>query len=642
VLTHRIVHQVQHHGIPPEQILAVTFTNKAAREMGERVTSSLNLRDRARWPLIVTFHSLGLRILKAHYRKAGLPKQFAIFDWADQKALARRVLSDAGSKVPADTTPDGLLYFVGKMKARRLDPEQARQKAESFRVRKQVALYKSYQQALRGAGAVDFEDLLVEPLRLFEEHPEILTGVQTRFRGVLVDEYQDTNESQYLLVRQIAGEHRNLTVVGDDDQSIYGWRGADYRNIQRFLSDFPDAERVALEVNYRSTGIILEAANAVLAHIPNRLEKTLRPAGERGERLRLFQAEDEMAEAARVVKDMSTRKQEWGLRWDHFGILYRTNKQAQAFEEELLQNNIPHRIVGGQKFFERKEVKDGLAFLRILANPRHELALRRIWNTPARGLGNKAQQRLLKEAQSSNLFQALEHAEEAGLGGRALRGAQEFVGAIHRARTRLHREEAFPQVLRDLLKDLDYNRELTRLYASDSATLQRKSESLEDLFTTMTSFRLRNEDASLAAFLDRMSLLDDQDRTKEKDADTPEVSLMTIHSAKGLEFPHVYLVGLEENLFPSGRTVEETGEVGLNEERRLFYVAVTRAQQHLTLSWCQKRNTNQGPRAQCASPFVNYLPAELVEVLDPESGVEARLERGKSKVAGILALLRKK
>lgn len=631
VLTYRIAHLIQAHGISPPRVLAVTFTNKAAREMEERVAQALNLGPGRGFPLVVTFHSLGLRILRAHAKDVGLPKRFAIYDQSDAKALARRVLADTQVKVPDEMSPELLCYFAGKEKAERRDPSQSLQRADGFRGRKLAQLYKEYQEALMGAGAVDFQDLLFWPLKLIETKPKILEKMRDRFDAVLVDEYQDTNENQYLLVKKLAEIHRNLTVVGDDDQSIYGWRGADSRNLRRFLEDFPEAERVALEVNYRSTAKVLEAANAVLEVIPDRLEKTLIPAGEEGEPLRLYSALDASEEARWVVTDLEKRAREGRLPFTAFGILYRANKMAQAFEEELQRQEIPYRVVGGQKFFEKKEVKDALAFLKILAYPGDDLALRRVWNTPPRGLGPKAQASLIEAAkiQGTSVFQQLRRAEEVGLEGRSLSGAQTLLGSLTRARGALNQGRPFPQILRALLDEIGYSKELARLYR-DAKTSEKKSQALESLIEGMQRSKARNPKLDLPTYLNQMSLLDEMDRTKDEDSGgLGQVTLQSIHSSKGLEYPHVYLVGMEEGHFPSERSLEDP-ERGLPEEMRLFYVAVTRAQKALAFTLCQLRDNGKGKiREVSPSRFLRLVPEHLVDIVhdaEPESIPGNRLE----------------
>ncbi len=632
VLTQRVVHHIRSHGVAPDRVLAVTFTNKAAREMQERVARALSLPVGAPRPVILTFHSLGLRLLRKFRKAAGLPEVFAIYDQGDQRALARRVLTDTRVQVPSSLQPEGLLAYVSDQKALRRGPDEALAAGATFRGRKLAELYREYHDALRGAGALDFEDLLFEPLRLLSRDPDVRTAARDLFDALLVDEYQDTNENQYLLVSDLAHRTRTLTVVGDDDQSIYAWRGADYRNLIRFQHDYPEAARVALEVNYRSTAVILEAANAIVRGMPGRLEKTLRPAGEEGDPIRLFEAPDDEAEAVRVVKDLADRASEFSLGYGAFGILYRTNKQAVPLEEALRRARIPYRVVGGQKFFEKKEVKDLLAFLRAMVSPRDELALRRIWNTPPRGLGAEAQKRLEAHARGRGipLRAALGEAEEAGLSAKAAEGAAELASAFASLETRRQRGEPFPGLARELLARLGYARELDRLY-EDPGTTAKKADALEALLASMETFHARDGSRGLEGFLEEMALLDELDRTREESQGVGVVTLMTVHAAKGLEYEHVYLVGLEDGLFPSERSVDEGGAASLAEERRLFYVAVTRARVSLTVSWCRRRGLDtQKARDMEPSPFLALLPETSVTRLEADHTATGELRRARN------------
>ena len=584
VITHRIVRLIR-HGVAGDRIWAVTFTNKAAREMRQRITKMLG-RRRKKLPVVSTFHAYCVQILRRHATVLGLPRNFVIYDQGDQDSLARRVLRSL--KMP-DTSlrPSDLTFRIGQWKSRGLLPSEAAAEAESDRDHLAATGYRRYQKALDQAGAVDFDDLLLCTGQLLDEHPDVCESESERFDHILVDEYQDTNGPQYRIVRALAEPHRNLCVVGDDDQSIYGWRGADVTHILRFTRDWPDAKVVRLEHNYRCTGAILKCANQLIANNPVRARKVLRPARPDGPKPSIRQYDTPEKEAEEIVGEITHRIEHDHLRPGHFAILCRTNEQPRVFETALRKARLPYVLIGSRSFFDRREVKDLMAYLRLLVSPRDEAALRRIINTPSRGIGETSIDRLLEAARSNatSLWSTLRNDDVvAGLSKPAQRGVGSLTATLTH-HSQLVRQGTVPlaKIAMSLVDEIEYRREIEHVYET-TQDRELRWGLVEEFINAIASFESDSSDASLNEFLDQLAMgVRDPGSDKEDQLQQNAVVLMTLHSAKGLEFPIVYLTGMEEGILPHRRSIESPGE-DITEERRLCYVGITRAQEELIFS----------------------------------------------------------
>jgi DNA helicase-2/ATP-dependent DNA helicase PcrA len=605
VVTYRIANLIRHR-TPPERILAVTFTNKAAAEMQQRITALLGRQLKQR-PVVSTFHAHCVQILRRHITRLGYPARFSIYDRGEQEGVARSVLRE----IRVDShmlRPGDLLAQISRWKNRSIGARQAAAEARNDRQHLAAVGYRRYQETLRTRGAVDFDDLLLCTVELFRKCGEVVDEESGRFDHLLIDEYQDTNDSQYRIVRHLAARHRNLCVVGDDDQSIYGWRGAEVQHILGFTRDWPDAKVVRLVENYRSTAAILEMANRLIAFNRQRHAKVLRAARQGGERPRIEQFPDETAEARGVVADIQRCLAQG--RWEprDIAILFRTNEQPRAFETELRRSQLPYVLLGGMSFFDRREVRDVLAYLKVLVAPDDETSLLRIMNTPPRGISKATVGALMEVAvaQGCSLWQSMQQAGQRGLlKGQAAESVQHLAQFVEQFRSRLA-TPSLVVVIRDLLARIDYEGHLRRVY-DDPNEQQSRWAAVEEVINALAGYEAATKRPTLQGFLDEV-VLDDQDfdRDKEKQLQRNAIVLMTLHSAKGLEFPHVYLVGLEEGLLPHRRSLDED-EATVEEERRLCYVGVTRAQQRLTLSLALTRRKWGKPRETQPSRFLFEL-----------------------------------
>ena len=609
VLTYRMAYLLE-RGVAPENILAVTFTNKAANEMRERVSALIGPRAQHVW--VGTFHSLCVRILRRYADRLGFPNQFLIFDTADQLAAIRAVLKDLNLD-PKRFEPRGLLGTVSAAKNNLQEPADYAAQASDYWERIVAQVYEKYQEKLHENGAFDFDDLLLATVKLFRQEADVLNYYRDRFRYLMVDEYQDTNRVQYVLVNMLAEQHRNLCVVGDADQSIYRFRGADIRNILDFERDYPDATVIKLEQNYRSTKRILDAANAVIANNFDRPAKNLWTDNPEGDPLYFYQAMDERGEAGFVADEIRRGMAEEGRQYSDFTILYRTHAQSRTFEEEFIRRGIPYRIVSGIRFYERKEIKDLLAYLRVIYNPLDEFSLRRIINVPRRGIGDVTIGRLDEFAAVNGmpLFQALTDADAlAGLSPAAANRVQEFAELI----------EEFRAVADDLSltalaeRVLEHSGYLQELHDERSIEAEARVENLREFLSVTRQFE-QEQGGGLGEFLEHVALVSDVDAY---DADANSVTMMTLHAAKGLEFPVVFLVGMEDGVFPHSRALTEPAE--LEEERRLCYVGMTRAMEKLYLTCARQRLLYGQPVAGRVSMFVDEIPAELMEDLSETTG----------------------
>ncbi len=594
VITYRIAALIR-TGVAPDRILAMTFTNKAAREMKERALALLGKRrqDGVKVPEICTFHAWCVRVLRRHITRLGYPSQFAIYDRGDQESLARSALRDV--RVSHEKLkPSELLGQIGVWKNEGRMPEAALDHAGGDREQLAAMAYAKYQASLRAAGAVDFDDLLLLTQKLLLDDHEVRFAESTRYDHLLIDEYQDTNGLQYRAARALAERHRNICVVGDDDQSIYAWRGAEVAHILNFQKDWPEAKIVRLEDNYRSRAPIIALANALISRNTERHSKVLRAYREGGPPPRFLRFEDEAAEAQAVVREIRTEidpENSERKPASDFAILFRTNEQPRAFELELRRAKVPYRLVGGQSFYDRKEIKDLLCYLRVFANPRDEVSLLRIINTPPRGISTTTVQSLLEVAvrQGKPLWEILPHSEgDDLLAPHVARRVDGFCKLVNDYRERLQ-HPPFAETVRELINEIDYRSELERAYKTP-ADVEARWLTIEELINAIARYEATAKSAgSLAGFLEEVALSDrDDDRDNEKESQAHAVTLMTLHSAKGLEFPHVYMVGMEEGLLPHKRSVLDGGN-GIAEERRLCYVGVTRARDTLTLTLSKNR-----------------------------------------------------
>jgi ATP-dependent DNA helicase UvrD/PcrA len=635
VITHRIAHLILERGVPSEEILAVTFTNKAAEEMRSRVADLLGGAALGSW--ISTFHSLCVRILRRNGAAVGLPPSFVIYDEDDQLATVREVLRglDLSEKL---NPPRRILSRISSLKNAGRDPEVV--EGDSLGERTLGRIAEGYRTRLETAHALDFDDLLMKAVRLLSDVEAVRESYRRRFRYVLVDEYQDTNRAQYDLVRLLGGGSGNVTVVGDEDQSIYSWRGASIRNILDFEHDFPGARVLRLEENYRSSQRILDVASGLVAHNRSRKGKSLRAVRASGDPVRLHQAADEYEEAAWVVNDIASRR---GA--ERAAVLYRMNSQSRLFEEALLRLRLPYSVVGGVGFYQRREVKDLLAYLRVLANPRDSVSLRRILNVPPRGIGARTLEALesLRSRGGGTLLEALDTAiDDAVLPARATQPLARFRELL----SSLQEEVARLGVRALLERALAATGYAAMLAEEDTHEAEDRLQNLAELMSAAAGYEAREASPSLSGFLDDISLLSDVDEGR---LDEPVV-LMTLHSAKGLEFDSVFLVGLEEGLLPHSRSVGADSQDALEEERRLCYVGMTRAMARLSLTWAESRMIFGQRRMSQASRFLAEIPREAVAVsggqraaaqaarLGPRSGSRAapRMDSATTGEAGAL------
>jgi DNA helicase-2/ATP-dependent DNA helicase PcrA len=595
-------------GLHPRNLLAVTFTNKAAGEMARRVEDLL-LPVGIKPPLIATFHSACVRILRQHGTHLGLPPHFTIYDEDDRLALVKECMKE-GELADRTFTPSAAVHRISFWKNQMTAVTEALRDARGPWEKKAALVYSRYEKRLRETGAVDFDDLLLLVVRLLSEHPDVLAYYRGLWRSVLVDEYQDTNRAQYRIIRLLTSEHRNVCVVGDSDQSIYKWRGADIRNILDFEDDFPGTKVVRLEQNYRSTQNILALAAGVIAHNVQRKDKTLWTENPAGEPARVYRAWDEHEEASFVAQAILGLRGE-GVAWDGIAVFYRTNAQSRVLEDALRRGRIPYAIVGGVRFYERKEIKDTLAYLRLTANPADDVAFRRAIGAPARGIGAGTLARLDEEAtRQSRPLLAVAAAPPADVRGKAARSLQDFAALIGRLAGQ-RRDVALPAFIDLVLEQTGYREALKQERAPEA---EARLENLEELIAAAEDFTRAEAEPTLEGFLDGIALVSDVDELKDAEA---RVTLMTLHSAKGLEFPAVFMTGLEEGVFPHARSMNAPEEV--EEERRLCYVGVTRARERLTLSWALHRRIH-GYGVGEPSRFLREMPEDRVLPLNAGRG----------------------
>jgi DNA helicase-2/ATP-dependent DNA helicase PcrA len=610
VLTHRIAYLIGVCGIPPESVLAVTFTNKAAGEMRDRVRKLLGPDAEALW--LSTFHSTCVRILRREIGHLGRSRGFVIYDDSDALGVVKEALR-RHSLDPKTQPARRLRWRIDQWKNAGLFPAAAADEAADLDSEQAAEVYATYQRLLADANALDFGDLLLLAVELFDRVPAVLRHYQERWQYVLVDEYQDTNRVQYRLVNQLAGEHRNLCVVGDPDQSIYAWRGADIRNILDFERDYSDARTVVLARNYRSTQRILSGAGAVVSNNRDRPEKTMEAARGEGERIRFYEAQDERDEAQHVVQQILEGVRGEGHSFGHYAVFYRTNAQSRPIEEELLKYDVPYVVVGGVRFYDRAEVKDALGYLRLAMNPADSMALRRIVNRPARGIGRTtlARAEALAEERALSLLDGLRAVGQLAKG-RVRAAIADFLTLVDE----LARDLPALSPADALTRALDGSGYLGSLEREGTPEAEVRVENLRELVASAEDFEAANAeggDASrrpLELFLDQVSLVSDLDSAEFRD---DRVSLMTVHSAKGLEFPVVFLVGMEEGVFPHQASSYDSGAI--EEERRLCYVGMTRAMERLTLCWAQERRRFGSRTFGVPSRFLQEIPASLVEEL---------------------------
>jgi len=629
VITFRIARLVQ-KGVGPGHILAVTFTNKAAREMQERVRQLLGRAPKSEdgekpaRPTICTFHSLCVRILRQHIERLGYKRNFVIYSESEQLGAIKRILSHiSGQGAKADAY--AVLALLSRFR-------NGGERASVFSDPNAAALARHvqarYESALRACNAVDFDGLILLTLQLFAEHQDVLLACREKYRYVMVDEYQDTNATQFQLVQYLTATHRNLCVVGDDDQSIYGWRGAETANLLDLEKHFPGVKVVKLEQNYRSTNTILSAANAVIGHNARRRGKKLWSQNGQGARITLHTFAHDEEEARRMAEDIECARMARGVPWRDQAVLFRTNQQARPLETALRQAGVRYHLVGGQSYFDRREIKDFLAYLKMLVNPNDDISLLRIANVPARGLSDVSMERLVQASQQRecSVFTAMKHtAVQASFVPATRQALERFIEWVERHRARLHARPAIslPVWAHGFLEEIVYEAELRRS-EKNPETADNRIGNLREL---MASLPVVSEDpeAGLQRFLDDLSL--DSDRKEEKENPGDAVTLITVHSCKGLEFPHVWIVGLEDGLMPHARS---KAEGTLEEERRLFYVAMTRAMQSLSLSHCAARKKYGELRPCHPSPFLREIPPEFLESADEQGKKPVSVAAGKN------------
>jgi len=605
VLTHRIAYLIVEKGVNPYNILAITFTNKAAREMKERIVHLLGGAAEQIW--ISTFHSMCVRILRRDIDRIGINKNFTILDSTDQLSVIKGIIKDLNID-PKKFEPRGILGKISSAKNELVSAEKFSELVGNYYDEVASKVYTEYERRLRKNHSLDFDDLIMKTILLFERLPEVLEYYQRKFQYIHVDEYQDTNKAQYKLVNLLASRLKNLCVVGDSDQSIYRWRGADIANILSFEKDYPNANVILLEQNYRSTKKILQAANEVIKNNLNRKPKKLWTNNDDGSKITYYRADTEQTEAMFVAGKIKELTEEGSRNRSDIAILYRTNAQSRVMEEMLLKSNIPYLIVGGIKFYDRKEIKDILAYLRLVANPNDDISLLRVINVPKRGIGQTSLEKIAQYAANNDIsmFEAIQEADFIGLSPKILNACMEF----HTFIRNLNQMQEFLSVTELVEEILEKSGYQEMLKAEKTLEAESRLENLEEFLSVTKNFENTNDDKSLIAFLTDLALvsdIDQMDKEEEKDA----VVLMTLHAAKGLEFPVVFLMGLEEGVFPHSRSLMEEAE--MEEERRLAYVGITRAEEELYLTNAQMRTLFGRTNVNPPSRFIDEIPEELIE-----------------------------
>ena len=646
VLTHRIAYLIEEKGVNPWNILAITFTNKAAGEMRERVDRLVGFGSESIW--VSTFHSMCVRILRRHISLLGYDTNFTIYDADDQKTLMKDVckLLQIDTKIYKERA---LLAAVSHAKNELVTPEEFRLNAGGdFSQRKIAEVYEEYEKQLKANNALDFDDLLIKTVQLFQTQADVLEYYQERFRYIMVDEYQDTNTVQFELVRLLASKYRNLCVVGDDDQSIYKFRGANIKNILNFEQYFEDAKVIKLEQNYRSTSNILNAANAVIRNNAGRKDKTLWTDNGEGEKIQFRQFDSAYDEAEYIVDDIRKRVQEKEYSYHDNVILYRTNAQSRMFEEKFVTANIPYKIVGGINFYARREIKDLLAYLKTVDNGKDDLAVRRIVNVPKRGIGLTSINRVQDYAAAYNIgfYDALRAVDLIPNIGRGASKLESFVALIEHFKTDAE-DMSISDLLKEIIEETGY---IESLQAEDMVEAETRIENIDELLSKVAAYEEdcedRNEPASLSGFLEEVALVADIDSLDEN---TDYVVLMTLHSAKGLEFPNVYLAGMEDGLFPSYMTITADDPEEVEEERRLCYVGITRAEKELTLTCARRRMIRGETQYNKMSRFLKEIPMELLSTgavftkdkEEPEAKVSAYMQAKQAFRRNLLAARRR-
>ena len=607
VLTHRVAYLMEECGVNPYHIMAITFTNKAAGEMRERIDNMVGFGSESIW--VSTFHSTCVRILRRYIDRLGYDTNFTIYDADDQKSVMKDICKrlEIDTKIHKEKT---FLSVISSAKDELIDPIEFETRAVGdYNKRRQAEVYKEYQKVLRQNNALDFDDLIFKTVELFKLDKEVLASYQERFRYIMVDEYQDTNTAQFELIRLLASKYKNLCVVGDDDQSIYKFRGANIYNILNFEKHFPDATVIKLEQNYRSTQNILDAANGVIANNVGRKDKALWTDNGRGEKINFEQLESGYEEADYIARDIASKVRKGEYTYKDSAILYRTNAQSRLFEEKFIVSNIPYKIVGGVNFYSRKEVKDILAYLKTVDNGRDDLAVKRIINVPKRGIGATSITKVTNYAIENEIpfYQALRMASDIPGLGKAAEKIRPFVLFIQSMRAKLENGYTLTQLMLEILETTGY---VEALEAEGTDEAQERIENIDELISKLSSYEEGEEHPTLSGFLEEVALIADVDSLEENG---DYVVLMTLHSAKGLEFPNVYLAGMEDGLFPSYMSItsdDSTNE--LEEERRLAYVGITRAKEHLTITAARSRMIRGETQFNRVSRFVKEIPPHLL------------------------------
>ena len=608
VLTHRIAYLLNEKQVAPRNILAITFTNKAAREMKDRVSALVGPEADYMW--VSTFHSMCVRILRRDIDRIGYSRNFTIYDSGDQLTLIKNILKKRNID-PKKYQPRTILGTISSAKNKMQTPKQYQQTAGDLYQTMVSDVYHDYQKELLKNQALDFDDLIMQTIHLFDRVPEVLEYYQRRFQYVHVDEYQDTNFAQYDLVKKLASKYQNLCVVGDSDQSIYRWRGADIKNILSFEKDYPKASIVFLEQNYRSTKSILDAANAVIKNNPDHQKKKLWTDNEGGAKINYYHAPSERHESLYVAEQIERYIEENDFNYRDVAILYRTNAQSRVFEETFVKANMPYQMIGGTKFYDRKEIKDILAYIRLIANPDDDISFTRIVNEPKRGIGATTLAKLQNyaTAQDISLYTAIQAVDFAGLSARATKSLASFAKMVNNW---IQQQEFLTAT--DMVEEiLDHSGYLMMLENDRTIEGQTRLENIEEFKSVTKNFEKNSDEQTLVAFLTELALVSDIDSMDDDPFADNKITMMTLHSAKGLEFPVVFLVGLEENVFPHSRSIIDGDEDEMAEERRLAYVGITRAEAVLHLTHAESRTLYGRTNWNRMSRFINEIPKELIE-----------------------------